>query len=168
MCGEPKTTEEKMQAARAMLNENGLSNWALVLERNIFAAGVTYHEQREIHLSVEVAELNDWAHFRRAVIHEMAHALSPDVVAEQNEDPTGHTSQWRLRAIELGDPNPAEVAEDTDLNLPLSTEQFETDPKVQIDFLFYRLYTMTHGAPDPNREVARYLTPEWGAGQIGE
>src|SRR5574339_262067 len=105
---EPVTTEEKMRAARALMNEHGLSQWALVLERNKFAAGVTYHELHEIHVSLEVTELNDWAQVKRIIIHEMAHALTPDVHGEQAKDPTGHTPEWRLRAIALGDPNPAE------------------------------------------------------------
>jgi hypothetical protein len=153
---EPMTTEEKMHAARALMNENGLKDWALVLEHNKFAAGVTYNTQREIHLSQEVADLNDWQHFRRAIIHEMAHALTPDPLAEQQEDPGGHTREWRLRAIRLGDPNPAEVAEDTDLVLPMSKEEYEHDSNLQFEFAFYEFWSNITHAPDPDREVARY------------
>ncbi len=80
--------------ARGLMDEHGLHDWRLVLDRARTRAGVCRPARREIGLSRVLTELHAEAEVRETVLHEVAHAL---VGAHH-----GHDAVWRARARAIG------------------------------------------------------------------
>ena len=80
--------------ARALMDEHGLRDWRLVLDRARVRAGVCRPARCEIGLSRVLTQLHTTAEVRETVLHEVAHAL---VGAHH-----GHDAVWRARAVAIG------------------------------------------------------------------
>ena len=90
--------------ARELMDEHGLHDWRLVLDRARTRAGVCRPARREIGLSRVLTELHTQPEVRETVLHEVAHAL---VGAHH-----GHDAVWRARARAIGATGARTVAAD--------------------------------------------------------
>ena len=80
--------------ARALMDEHGVGDWELTLDRARRRAGLTDHARHRISLSRALMELYDADEVRETVLHEIAHAR---VGAAH-----GHDAVWRAEAVRLG------------------------------------------------------------------
>ena len=87
-------TAAALRLARTLMNEHGLQDWSVGLDRAKTRAGVTMFGKRRISLSAPLTRLHDEAHVRDTILHEIAHAL----VGAQH----GHDRVWKAKARELG------------------------------------------------------------------
>jgi predicted SprT family Zn-dependent metalloprotease len=85
---------EVRRLGRELMDQHGLGEWALVLDRAKRRAGVCRYHQRTIGLSAPLMRLYDEAEVRETVLHEIAHAL---VGAH-----AGHGPAWRAVARRIG------------------------------------------------------------------
>ncbi|WP_432547510.1 SprT-like domain-containing protein [Kineococcus sp. SYSU DK004] len=80
--------------ARRVLDEHGLRDWTVVLDRARTRAGVCRAHRREIGLSRPLTALHSEEEVRLTVLHEVAHAL----VGPEH----GHDAVWRERVRRIG------------------------------------------------------------------
>jgi len=86
--------EAARRLGRELLDEHGLGDWTLVLDRAKQRAGVCRHHVRQIGLSAPLTALHAEADVRDTILHEIAHAL----VGARH----GHDDVWRATALRLG------------------------------------------------------------------
>lgn len=79
---------------RRLLDQHGLTDWTLVLDRAKRRAGVCRPGRRQIGLSAPLTALHPEAEVRDTILHEIAHAL----VGPQH----GHDAVWRATALRIG------------------------------------------------------------------
>lgn len=80
--------------ARALMDEHGLADWRLVVDRAKRRAGVCRSSERTIGLSGPLTTLHTPEQVRDTVLHEIAHALvGPGA---------GHGPRWRAMAVRVG------------------------------------------------------------------
>ncbi len=79
---------------RELLDQHGLADWTLVLDRAKARAGVCRHASRQIGLSAPLTALHQEAEVRDTILHEIAHAL----VGPRH----GHDAVWRATAQRIG------------------------------------------------------------------
>ena len=80
--------------ARSLMEQHGVGDWGLALDRARRRAGLTDHARHRITLSRALMSLYDEAQVRETVLHEIAHAR---VGASH-----GHDAVWRAEARRLG------------------------------------------------------------------
>lgn len=86
--------EAARRLGRELLDEHGLGDWTLVLDRAKQRAGVCRHHVRQIGLSAPLTALHGEADVRDTILHEIAHAL----VGARH----GHDDVWRAAALRIG------------------------------------------------------------------
>ncbi len=79
---------------RRLLDEHGLTDWALVFDRAKRRAGICRSGRKEIGLSAPLTSLHPEDEVRDTLLHEIAHAL----VGPQH----GHDAVWRAIAVRIG------------------------------------------------------------------
>ncbi|WP_158728618.1 SprT-like domain-containing protein [Flavobacterium sp. I-STPA6A] len=79
----------------ALMDKHGLikEGWKFKWLKHSSAAGVCNYTKKEINLSLELTILNTESEVRDTIIHEIAHALTP------NE---GHGKKWKAKCVEIG------------------------------------------------------------------
>lgn len=83
-----------LDMGRALLDEHGLTEWTMSLDRAKTRAGACWPGRRSITLSATLTRLHDEAEVRDTVLHEIAHAL----VGPRH----GHDAVWRAQARAIG------------------------------------------------------------------
>ena len=83
-----------LDLARSLMEEAGVGNWELALDRARRRAGQTDHTRRRLTLSRHLMSLYDQAQVRETILHEIAHAR----VGPRH----GHDAVWAAEAIRLG------------------------------------------------------------------
>lgn len=86
--------DEALHMGRALMDEHGLHDWQLELDRAKKRAGVCRWGRRSIGLSAPLTRLHDRAQVRDTVLHEIAHAL----VGPRH----GHGPRWQAMAVSIG------------------------------------------------------------------
>ena len=85
---------EALTLARRLLDEHGLREWAVGLNRNVRRMGVCRYRHKRIELSEPYVRLNDLDEVTDTIKHEIAHALvGPG---------RGHGPEWQAMAKKLG------------------------------------------------------------------
>lgn len=87
-------TSSALRLARALLDEHGLRDWSVGLDRAKTRAGATHFRQHRITISGPLTRLHDEDLVRDTILHEIAHAL----VGPQH----GHDRVWKAKAREIG------------------------------------------------------------------
>jgi hypothetical protein len=82
------------QLGRRLLDEHGLTDWALVFDRAKRRAGVCRPDRKQVGLSAPLTALHPEAEVRDTLLHEIAHAL----VGPRH----GHDEVWRATAVRIG------------------------------------------------------------------
>lgn len=82
------------EMARGLMDEHGLQDWQLVVDRAKRRAGVCRSADRTIGLSGPLTELHSPEQVRDTVLHEIAHALAGPRA--------GHGPRWREIAASIG------------------------------------------------------------------
>ncbi|WP_068426459.1 SprT-like domain-containing protein [Janibacter terrae] len=85
---------EARTMARALMDEHGLADWQLVLDRAKKRSGVCRASTSTIGLSAPLTLLHTREQVRDTVLHEIAHAL----VGPR----AGHGPRWRAMAVRVG------------------------------------------------------------------
>lgn len=85
---------EARAMARELMDEHGLADWALVLDRAKRRAGVCHFTDRRIGLSRHLTLLHTRDQVRDTVLHEIAHAHAGPRA--------GHGPRWRVAARAVG------------------------------------------------------------------
>lgn len=85
---------EAREMARALMDEHGLEDWALVLDRAKQRAGVCRYTDRAIGLSRHLTLIHTREQVRDTVLHEIAHAHAGPRAA--------HGPRWRAAAVAIG------------------------------------------------------------------
>ena len=80
--------------ARGLMDEHGLGDWTLALDRAKRRAGVCRYTDKTIGLSRHLTLLHTPEQVRDTVLHEIAHALAGPRAA--------HGPRWRRQAIAVG------------------------------------------------------------------
>lgn len=86
--------EAARRLGRELLDEHGLTDWALVFDRAKRRAGICRYATRQIGLSAPLTALHAEADVRDTILHEIAHAL----VGPSH----GHDAAWRRTAVRIG------------------------------------------------------------------
>lgn len=83
------------QLAIQLMNQHGLieQGWRLQFDNAKRRFGVCSYRRKIIGLSSTLVQLNDEAHVRNTILHEIAHALTPG---------HHHDYVWKRKAIEIG------------------------------------------------------------------
>src|SRR5699024_6211387 len=87
-------TTRALALARQLLDEHGLDDWSVTLDRARRRAGVCRYQRRQISLSGPLTRIHDEEQVRDTILHEIAHALTGPRA--------GHGPRWRAAARELG------------------------------------------------------------------
>lgn len=82
------------EMARQLLDEHGLEDWTLVLDRAKRRAGVCRYTDRSIGLSRHLTLIHTREQVRDTVLHEIAHAHAGPRA--------GHGPRWRAAALAIG------------------------------------------------------------------
>jgi len=85
---------EAIRIARQKLDENGLQDWKVRIEKAYSRAGVCFHYEKEIRLSEQYIGMMPEVEVLDTILHEIAHALLPAG--------HGHDMLWRATCIKLG------------------------------------------------------------------
>ena len=75
-------TRDALALARRLLAEHGLSGWTVGLDRAKTRAGACHYSRRLITLSAPLTRLHTEDDVRDTILHEIAHALVQDRVAD--------------------------------------------------------------------------------------
>ena len=87
-------TDATRDLARALMDEHGLKDWTLAFDRAKNRAGNCIRKQRTISLSKPLMSLWTTGQVRDTILHEIAHALTPD--------DRGHGREWRVMCRKIG------------------------------------------------------------------
>ena len=87
-------TTAALRLARTILDEHGLRDWTVGLDRAKTRAGATHFARRRITLSAPLTRVHDQALVRDTILHEVAHALVGPA--------HGHDRVWKAKAREVG------------------------------------------------------------------
>lgn len=87
-------TAAALRLARALLDEHGLRDWTVALDRAKTRAGATHFRRRRITLSGPLTRAHDEPLVRDTILHEVAHALVGPA--------HGHDRVWKAKAREIG------------------------------------------------------------------
>lgn len=87
-------TAAALRLARSLMNDHGLHDWTVTLDRAKTRAGAMFPRQRRISLSGPLTRVHDEDLVRDTILHEIAHAL----VGHSH----GHDHVWKAKARELG------------------------------------------------------------------
>lgn len=82
--------------ALKLMEKHGLNNWVfswIKSSNKVGRAGDCNHKKKIIRLSPLFVELNSQEHITNTILHEIAHALTPN---------HGHNKFWKRKAIEIG------------------------------------------------------------------
>jgi predicted SprT family Zn-dependent metalloprotease len=90
----PMHTATALRLARSLLDQHGLRDWTLALDRAKTRAGATHFRTRRITLSGPLTRAHDEDLVRDTILHEIAHALVGPA--------HGHDSVWKAKAREVG------------------------------------------------------------------
>lgn len=99
-----RTRDGLHKYAGRIMREHGLSTWKLKIGTAKRLAGTCYSGRRQITLSHTL--LSQWPveEIRDTILHEIAHALTPNGV--------GHGKEWKAKCVEIG-ANPTRTYEDS-------------------------------------------------------
>lgn len=86
----PDLTERHLEA-------QGLQGWTFAWTKGTSTFGVCRYSTKQIRVSKPMARVNSEERVERLILHEIAHALTPD-------DP-GHGREWKAKCAEFGFPN---------------------------------------------------------------
>lgn len=89
-------TYKAAELARTLMNENGLRDWLFEFDRAARRFGACYYGRKKISLSEKLTVLNSEAAVRETLLHEIAHALTPN--------DRGHGKEWARACWKLGIP----------------------------------------------------------------
>jgi predicted SprT family Zn-dependent metalloprotease len=84
---------EAVQLARDLMNRWGLHDWEFKVNRRRRALGMCFAESKRLELSSIYIRNNDAEHVQDTILHEIAHALTPD---------HGHDKVWLAAAMRIG------------------------------------------------------------------
>jgi predicted SprT family Zn-dependent metalloprotease len=87
-------TDATRDLARRLMDEHGLKDWTLAFDRAQQRAGLCKRKQRVISLSKPLMSLWTTEQVRDTILHEIAHALTPD--------DRGHGREWRMTCRKIG------------------------------------------------------------------
>lgn len=87
-------TTVALRLARGLLDEHGLRDWTVGLDRAKTRAGATHFGKRRITLSGPLTRLHGEDLVRDTILHEIAHALVGPA--------HGHDAMWKAKARQLG------------------------------------------------------------------
>jgi predicted SprT family Zn-dependent metalloprotease len=87
-------TTTALRLARTLLDEHGLHDWTVGLDRAKTRAGATHFRHRRITLSAPLTRAHDEDLVRDTILHEIAHALVGPA--------HGHDRVWKAKAREVG------------------------------------------------------------------
>ena len=87
-------TATALRLARSLLDEHGLREWKVALDRAKTRAGATHFRTRRITLSGPLTRAHDEDLVRDTILHEIAHALVGSA--------HGHDRVWKAKAREIG------------------------------------------------------------------
>lgn len=87
-------TTAALRLARTLLDEHGLRDWTVGLDRAKTRAGATHFGKHRITLSGPLTRVHDDALVRDTILHEVAHALVGPA--------HGHDAVWKAKAREVG------------------------------------------------------------------
>ncbi len=87
-------TTAALRLARTLLDEHGLRDWTVGLDRAKTRAGATHFQTRRVTLSGPLTRLHDEDLVRDTILHEIAHALVGPA--------HGHDAVWKTQAREIG------------------------------------------------------------------
>jgi len=77
-----------------LLKENNLESWTIIIEKvGVNFLGTCYYKKKTIYINPTALYLLDFQQMRNLLLHEIAHALTPNC---------GHNEVWRAKCIELG------------------------------------------------------------------
>jgi predicted SprT family Zn-dependent metalloprotease len=78
-----------------LMEKHGLiqAGWKFNWLKHSSIAGVCNYTQKEINLSLELTMLNTENEVRDTIVHEIAHALTPN---------DGHGRKWKAKCVEIG------------------------------------------------------------------
>jgi predicted SprT family Zn-dependent metalloprotease len=79
--------------ARSLMRQHGLAGWTFRFDYARRRFGSCRARQKVITLSRPLTFLNDETEVRDTILHEIAHALTPD---------DGHGAQWKRKCVEIG------------------------------------------------------------------
>ncbi len=82
------------ELARSLMNAHGLSNWTFAFDNALVRAGHCNWNSETISLSAPLMALWTPAQRRDTILHEIAHALTPN--------DRGHGRAWQLMCIRIG------------------------------------------------------------------
>lgn len=81
--------------ARSLMLQHGIGHWQFALDRSKRRFGQCRYRTQTISMSRHLIELNSEDRVRQTLLHEIAHALTPNA---------GHGYAWQLVARQLGCP----------------------------------------------------------------
>ena len=87
-------TAAALRLARTLLDEHGLRDWTVALDRAKTRAGATHFRRRRITLSAPLTRVHDETLVRDTILHEIAHALVGPA--------HGHDAVWKAQARAIG------------------------------------------------------------------
>lgn len=86
--------DQVTELAREIMNDHGLEDWTVAMNRATGRAGICYHTRRLLGFSKLIMSAFDEAEVRNTILHEIAHAL---VGAGH-----GHDTIWRRKFVSIG------------------------------------------------------------------
>lgn len=89
------TLRDARALAQTLMLEHNLSSWSFRFDRAKRRFGMCDYTHQVISLSRHLTLLNETEKVREVILHEIAHALTPDA---------GHGPAWRKKCRELGIP----------------------------------------------------------------
>jgi predicted SprT family Zn-dependent metalloprotease len=106
---------EARRLARDLMHQHGLKDWSFRFDRAKRRFGCCHYATQTITLSRHLTVLNDETTVRDTLLHEIAHALTPDA---------GHGPAWRAKCLELG-AKPEQCFSRRDVTLPVAKYALE-------------------------------------------
>jgi predicted SprT family Zn-dependent metalloprotease len=79
--------------ARTLMDQHGLRGWTFGFDRAARRFGACFWRRKHISLSWKLTRLNSEAEVRDTILHEIAHAMTPN---------DGHGEKWKATCVAIG------------------------------------------------------------------